>query len=139
MSQEAPPEVIDVGDLPEQRINTGKSSPHLTALPSFTSSFSIAASDPRDVPWKKQNQVSQGQANLNFTDSSGPLFNMYIKMAEEEDNKMADRWQKDADGILIFVSFLYFITTGCCVQHEYCRPVYSLLQSRHWSRSLFKT
>jgi hypothetical protein len=25
-------------------------------------------------------------------------------MAEEEDNKMADRWQKDADGILIFVS-----------------------------------
>ncbi|KAH9952546.1 hypothetical protein BGW80DRAFT_618337 [Lactifluus volemus] len=83
MSQEAPPEVIDVGDLPEQRINT-------------------AASDPRDVPWKEQNQVSQGQANLNFTDSSGPLFNMYIKMAEEEDNKVADRWQKDADGILIF-------------------------------------
>jgi hypothetical protein len=29
---------------------------------------------------------------------------MYIKMTEEEDNKMAHRWQKDADGILIFVS-----------------------------------
>jgi hypothetical protein len=29
---------------------------------------------------------------------------MYVKMAEEEDNKMAGRWQKDADGILIFVS-----------------------------------
>jgi hypothetical protein len=29
---------------------------------------------------------------------------MYLKMAEDEDNKMADRWQKDADGILIFVS-----------------------------------
>jgi hypothetical protein len=29
---------------------------------------------------------------------------MYIKMTEGEDNKMADRWQKDADGILIFVS-----------------------------------
>ncbi|KAH9971380.1 hypothetical protein BGW80DRAFT_1174600, partial [Lactifluus volemus] len=27
---------------------------------------------------------------------------MYIKMAAEEDNKMTDRWQKDADGILIF-------------------------------------
>ncbi|KAF8476363.1 hypothetical protein DFH94DRAFT_109574 [Russula ochroleuca] len=27
---------------------------------------------------------------------------MYSKTAEEEDNKMADRWQKDADGILIF-------------------------------------
>jgi hypothetical protein len=39
-----------------------------------------------------------------FADSSAPLFNMYRKMAEEEDNKMAERWQKDADGILIFVS-----------------------------------
>jgi hypothetical protein len=29
---------------------------------------------------------------------------MYNKMTEEEDNKMTDRWQKDADGILIFVS-----------------------------------
>jgi Family of unknown function (DUF6535) len=29
---------------------------------------------------------------------------MYVKMAEEEDKKMTDRWQKDADGILIFVS-----------------------------------
>jgi hypothetical protein len=29
---------------------------------------------------------------------------MNVKMAEEEDNKIADRWQKDADGILIFVS-----------------------------------
>jgi len=28
---------------------------------------------------------------------------MYLKMAEDEDNKMVDRWQKDADGILIFV------------------------------------
>jgi hypothetical protein len=29
---------------------------------------------------------------------------MYIKMSEEEDSKLAHRWQKDADGILIFVS-----------------------------------
>jgi hypothetical protein len=29
---------------------------------------------------------------------------MYVKMAEEEDNKVADRWQKDADGIFIFGS-----------------------------------
>ena len=29
---------------------------------------------------------------------------MYSKISEEEDNKVADRWQKDADGILIFVS-----------------------------------
>lgn len=29
---------------------------------------------------------------------------MYSRAAEEEDKNMADRWQKDADGILIFVS-----------------------------------
>lgn len=29
---------------------------------------------------------------------------MYREMAEEEDNKMAERWQSDAKGILIFVS-----------------------------------
>ena len=29
---------------------------------------------------------------------------MYSKIAEEEDNKVAERWQKDADGLLIFVS-----------------------------------
>jgi hypothetical protein len=46
-----------------------------------------------------QNQASQG-----FGDSSGPLFSIYSKAAEEEDNGMVERWQKDADGILIFVS-----------------------------------
>ena len=29
---------------------------------------------------------------------------MYSKIAEEKDNRMVERWQKDADGILIFVS-----------------------------------
>jgi len=28
---------------------------------------------------------------------------MYSKVADDEDNKMVERWQKDADGILIFV------------------------------------
>ncbi|KAI0246128.1 hypothetical protein BJV78DRAFT_1286703 [Lactifluus subvellereus] len=53
-----------------------------------------------NVPQSAQNQTSQGQSS--FSDGSGPLFNVYVKMAEEEDNKIADRWQKDADGILIF-------------------------------------
>jgi hypothetical protein len=29
---------------------------------------------------------------------------MYSKIAKEEDDQLAERWQKDADGILIFVS-----------------------------------
>jgi hypothetical protein len=49
-------------------------------------------------------QPQSSQETSNFNDSSGPLFLMYSKAAEDEDNKMADRWQKDADGILIFVS-----------------------------------
>ena len=48
------------------------------------------------------NQPLQGESK--FGDSSGPLFSMYSKAAEEEDNKMVERWQKDADGILFFVS-----------------------------------
>jgi hypothetical protein len=29
---------------------------------------------------------------------------MYTEMAGEDDKKMAERWQADADGILVFVS-----------------------------------
>jgi hypothetical protein len=28
---------------------------------------------------------------------------MYLKKAEEEDNKMVERWQRDAEGICLFV------------------------------------
>jgi hypothetical protein len=48
------------------------------------------------------NQPLQGKSN--FGDSSGPLFFIYSKAAKDEDKKMVDRWQKDADGILFFVS-----------------------------------
>jgi hypothetical protein len=36
---------------------------------------------------------------------------MYLKMAEEEDKKTAERWQKDAEGILFFVSFTFRTTS----------------------------
>ena len=42
-----------------------------------------------------------------FSDGSAPLFSMYREMTEVEDNKMEKRWQKDADGVLIFVSPQY--------------------------------
>ena len=38
-----------------------------------------------------------------FVDDSEPIFSMYLEMAEEEDKKLAERWQANADGILIFV------------------------------------
>ena len=49
-----------------------------------------------------QNHPPQGESV--YADSSGPLFSMYLKLAGEEDKKMAENWKGDADGILIFVS-----------------------------------
>ena len=46
-------------------------------------------------------QVPQGVPD--FVNGSGPIFSMYLEMAVEEDKKMAENWQADADGILIFV------------------------------------
>jgi hypothetical protein len=37
-------------------------------------------------------------------DSSRTIFSMYSEISEEEDKNMTERWQKDAKGILIFVS-----------------------------------
>jgi len=48
----------------------------------------------------------------NFGDSSGPLFSLYSDIADEEDQKMADRWQQDAKDILIFVSSHVAILTA---------------------------
>ena len=63
---------------------------------------------PQSVP-----QVPQGA--FNFVDGSGPIFSMYLDMAIEEDNKMAENWKADADGILIFVR-LYLIWLFTLIQ-----------------------
>ena len=64
---------------------------------------------------------------------------MYTKTAEEEDNKMVERWQKDADGILIFVSPSVGIRTILCINQNIYRPVCSLPQSLHSFPSLSGT
>jgi hypothetical protein len=65
----------------------------------FINSHPFIVNDHEDEPRSGGNL---GQPN--FWDSSTPLFSMYSKIAEEEDNKMAERWNRDADVILIFVS-----------------------------------
>ena len=61
-------------------------------------------------------------------------------MSQEEDSKMADRWQRDADGILIFVSpHVYLHAFERSDQREHRRPVYSLLQLRHCSQCQSRT
>lgn len=44
------------------------------------------------------------QTLSDFGDSSAPLFSIYSRRSEQEDDKTAERWQKDALVILICVS-----------------------------------
>jgi hypothetical protein len=76
-------------------------------------------------------QPSQGESNSG--DSSGPLFTMYSKIAEEEDDKMVERWQKDAEGIIIFVrsEFLLPNVKYMLTKRSYSL-VYSLRSLLHW-------
>ncbi|KAH9165362.1 hypothetical protein EDB89DRAFT_2102259, partial [Lactarius sanguifluus] len=37
-----------------------------------------------------------------FVDGSGPIFSMYSERATEDDEKMAESWKADAEGILVF-------------------------------------
>lgn len=69
-----------------------------------------------DHPQSTQNQPLQGESN--FGDSSGPFFSIYSKAAEDEDNKMAERWKNDADGILIFVNQCFSIYMYLCAKTE---------------------
>ena len=50
----------------------------------------------------KPDRPSQGKPD--FSDSSWPIFFMYSKVIEEEDNQIIEAAQKDGDGILIFGS-----------------------------------
>ena len=51
---------------------------------------------------RNQPQPSQGESSL--FDGSWPIFSIYSKKSDEEDQKLAERWQRDADSILVFVS-----------------------------------
>jgi hypothetical protein len=67
---------------------------------------------PRTAP----NQASQGESG--FVDSSGPILSMYLESAKEEDKAMAESWQADAEGILVFVCFhvlVYSLTDSSVV------------------------
>jgi hypothetical protein len=62
-----------------------------------------------------QRWISHHKGESNFGDGSEPLFSFYTKNAEEEDDKtMAEHWQDDTDGILIFVSLCVDICMDFC-------------------------
>jgi hypothetical protein len=59
--------------------------------------FQPTPDEPNQVPKSSTTDTKHG-------DSSWPLYAMYSKIVQEEDNKIAELHQKSADGILIFVS-----------------------------------
>jgi hypothetical protein len=76
-------------------------------------SSTVSPDDPHGTHQTTQNQTAHGDSS--FGDSSNTLFSMYVKMAEKEDNKMAERWREDANGILIFVSASNIFHAAGCV------------------------
>jgi hypothetical protein len=77
-----------------------------------------------DDPQSPLNQPSQGESNS--SDSSASLFSVYYNAADIEDNKMVESWQKDAEGILLFVSPRAGIHSYIIAHKlERYRPVYS--------------
>ena len=64
-------------------------------------SHPLPPGDGQYPPRPAQNQPPKIETG--FIDSSGPIFSMYLGMAEEEDEKMAESWKADAEGILVFV------------------------------------
>lgn len=72
--------------------------------------------DKHDEPQSTLDQPAKAESM--FSDSSGLLFSMYSKAAEDEDNKMVEGWQKDADGILIFVSQCVGIHIILCINRN---------------------
>jgi hypothetical protein len=78
------------------------------------------ADRPRNQPVSVPPQQLQ-PSNRKETSSSGTVLSRSFRVlqgCEEEDNKMADRWQKDADGIFVFVSPRVGVHNL-----EHCRPV----------------
>ena len=45
-----------------------------------------------------------GGSSNELSDSSWPLFSTYSKIVDEDDNKRAERREKNAEGFVIFVS-----------------------------------
>jgi hypothetical protein len=97
MSQ-APPENIN---MTEAYIGPDAGTSFQLSSPSPFSPAIPIGDDRQYPPRSARNQAWRGESN--FVDSSGPIFSMYMEMAEEEDKKMAESWKADAEGILVFV------------------------------------
>ena len=83
-------------------------------------------SDQYDLPQWAQNRACQPEGQSDFVDGSGPIFSMYLTMAEEEDKTMTESWKADAEGTLVFVR-LYLLVPYF---HLTRRPDWCILRCR---------
>ena len=54
----------------------------------------------------EQHQLEGLNGQVPQADKSGALFSMYLERADDDDNKVTERWKKECDAILIFVGTL---------------------------------
>jgi hypothetical protein len=85
-------------------------SSRITALCSPFSPATPILGNEQYLPQGARNQASQPEGQSDFIDGSGPIFSMYMEMAEGEDKKMTESWKADADSILVFVR-LYLLVS----------------------------
>jgi len=50
--------------------------------------------------------VNGREPQAQAADKSGALFSMYLERADDDDNKVTERWKKECGAILIFVGAL---------------------------------
>ncbi|KAI9447475.1 hypothetical protein H4582DRAFT_5850 [Lactarius indigo] len=94
---------------------------HLSGLGDAPNEGTNTSPAGRLPPHSAQVQMSEGE--LDFTDGSGPLFSMYLKMAGEEDKAAVESWKADSDRILIFTGlFSAAVATFLTVSIQDIRP-----------------
>jgi len=128
----------DRQDLERGNDDTSMFSTRRSAMTSLSSRICVVDGH-SDQPQPIQDLPLQPhQGEINYGDRSWPLYAMYSKVTQEEDNKLAERWQKALDGLLVFVSphvTPQFLHTSIG-NH---RLAYSLPLSLHCSQSQSRT
>jgi hypothetical protein len=71
-------------------------------LISLLSSLSMAENQPAEQHQREDLNAWEPKA----ADKSDALFSLYLERADDDDNKVTERWKKECDAILIFVGTL---------------------------------
>ena len=85
----------------ERGNDTSMFSTRRSAMTSLSSRIYVADGRPQPI---QNPPLWSNQGGINYGDMSWPLYSMYSKVAQEGDNKLAERFQKAADGLLVLVS-----------------------------------